>query len=1126
MSNNKTYWKGLEELHNSPEFVKNRDNEFPQEMPVDVFLADEKLKESSASRRDFLKFLGFSITAATIASCEAPVIKAIPYTNKPEEITPGVANWYATTYYDGQNFGSILVKTREGRPIFIKGNKQYGINMGATNALMTASVLGLYNEARLTGPRKRGSDEDLKWVDVDKDIREKLEKAAGNRDKVVILTNTIISPSTQGIINDFIKVMSGETVIPYNLDAAVTPVVPAEETAPAENQPAANVVPAGVAAEEVIAEDQDLTPASNVRWIQYDSISYKGIRVANEKSFGKAVIPSYDFSKAKTIVSISADFMNGWLLSNVYTAQYALNRKPENEWMSKHFQFESVMSVAGSNADVRVPIKPSQEGQVAAAIYNHLTGNNAGDVSADILKLTETAAKELKANAGSSLVIAGSNDPNVQIIVNAINSSLGNYASTINLNNPTKLFQGDEEAASKLAAELKDTKVVIIAGTNPVYTLPNGKEFGAELKKVDLSVSFSGYADETASLCSYICPDHHYLEAWNDFHPLENSYAIAQPTIRPLYDTAAMQESLLVWAGLAPRLGKDSDTYYKVIQRNWTSGSLKFTLIEAGLSQGLSLGPNEPLGNSENFFEPFIWFIHNGSLTTVSSNNQYSFSGDINSVAKSATSQKGSEFEVVFYQKAGMGDGAQANNPWLQELPDPVTKVTWDNYVTMAPVDMEGKYNTYIGQEDPASVVNVKVNGKEYKLPVFPQPGQAKGTIGIALGYGRGENGEEIGKAAYQVDEYGQYIPGDANGKTPIGLNAFKALKLSDDGVYVYSSVKADVSDAGEEYPLACTQVHNTVMGRTSIVKETSFSFYKTGKKEGEEGFNPRPKVFYDGKEQDIKDVNLWNEHPVENVGHRWGMTIDLNTCIGCGNCLVSCQAENNVPVVGKDEVRRGREMHWLRLDRYYSSDATREDGYSAMEVPSENPEVVFMPMMCHHCNHAPCETVCPVAATTHSNEGLNQMAYNRCIGTRYCANNCPYKVRRFNWFAYPSYKKFTAVNPSQHETGRLVLNPDVVVRTRGVMEKCSMCVQSIQAGKLQAKKEGRPVNDSDINTACAEACPTNAIIFGDWNDTESAIRKSADSDRSYQALEEVGVKPNIWYKVKVRNINEKKNEA
>lgn len=1111
MSNNKTYWKGLEELHNTPEFVKNRDNEFPAETPVDAFLADDKLRESSTSRRDFLKFLGFSITAATIASCETPVIKSIPYTNKPEEITPGVANWYASTYYDGQNYGSILVKTREGRPIFIKGNKQFGINMGATNAVMTASVLGLYDEARVSGPRKRGSNKDLKWSDVDKNIREDLAKIASDKGEIVILTNTVISPSTKSILSDFIKVMEGQTVAPYdfNVSTGLTPMaIPAEGAE--SDTPVANAgTPAVVAVEEnaVVGE----SPAkSNVRWIQYDSVSYKGIRLANKKSFGKEVIPSYDFSKAKTIVSISADFMNGWLLSNTYSAQFALNRKPENEWMSKHFQFESIMSVAGSNADVRVPIKPSQEGEVAAAIYQHVTGNKAGNVSSEILKLTEAAAKELKVNAGSSLLIAGSNDINVQIIVNAINAELKNYSSTIDLSNPLKMFQGDEEAAVKLAGELKNAKAIIIAGTNPVYSLPNGKEFAAALKNDGLlSISFALYADETASQCTYICPDHHALESWNDFQPTESHYSIAQATIRPLYDTAAMQESLLVWAGLAPRLGKDSDTYHKVIRKNWME--YVFTM-------------QSEYSTPEEYFN---YMVHNGSGSVkLPETTAFTFSGDVNAAASAATSVKGSGVEVVFYQKVGMSDGASANNPWLQELPDPITKVTWDNYVTMAPVDMEGTYNTYIGQENPASVVNVKVNGVEYKLPVFPQPGQAKGTIGIAIGYGRGGNGEEIGKAAFQVDQYGSYIAGDADGKTPIGQNIFKALKLNDDGVFVYSASKADVSDAGEEYALACTQVHGTVMGRTSIVKETNFKNYKTGEKEGEEGFNPRPKVFFDGKETDIKDVNLWNDHPIEVVGHRWGMTIDLNTCTGCGNCMVACQAENNVPVVGKDEVRRGREMHWLRLDRYYSSDANREDGYTAMEVPSENPEVVFMPMMCHHCNHAPCETVCPVAATTHSNEGLNQMAYNRCIGTRYCANNCPYKVRRFNWFNYPSYKKFTASNPAQSDMGRLVLNPDVTVRTRGVMEKCSLCVQQIQGGKLLAKKEMRAVKDGDINTACADACPTNAIIFGDWNDSESNLRKSADNDRAYQALEEVGVQPNVWYKVKVRNKVESKKEA
>ena len=330
-------------------------------------------------------------------------------------------------------------------------------------------------------------------------------------------------------------------------------------------------------------------------------------------------------------------------------------------------------------------------------------------------------------------------------------------------------------------------------------------------------------------------------------------------------------------------------------------------------------------------------------------------------------------------------------------------------------------------------------------------------------------------------------------------------------------------------YAIAATQIHHTVMGRYSIVRETTLDIYKNN---GREAYNPPHMLKTLDKEgnhveKPIGEFDLWDAHPVEHIGHRWGMTIDLSSCIGCGSCLIACQSENNVPVVGKDEVRRGREMHWLRIDRYFASEEEATAGqrkdketfdYGKAEIAAMNPKVIHMPMMCHHCNHAPCETVCPVAATMHSNEGLNQMAYNRCIGTRYCANNCPYKVRRFNWFNYPSYKKFTEVNPAQDDLGRMVLNPDVTVRTRGVMEKCSFCVQRIQAGKLVAKKESRPVQDGDFSSACADACPTNAIIVGDWNDIKSMVRTSSEDTRAYQALEEIGVKPNVWFKVKVRN--------
>jgi molybdopterin-containing oxidoreductase family iron-sulfur binding subunit len=478
----------------------------------------------------------------------------------------------------------------------------------------------------------------------------------------------------------------------------------------------------------------------------------------------------------------------------------------------------------------------------------------------------------------------------------------------------------------------------------------------------------------------------------------------------------------------------------------------------------------------------------------------------------------------------------------LQETPDPLTKVTWDNYVTMAHSDVDAMgLNGFIGQEKPASLVKVTVGGSSMELPVFPMPGQAPGTIGIALGYGRGANGENIGKAAFQTGENGSFETNAEGNPIPVGQNVFPWANES--GTFTdYAQYDVTVEATGGTYPLACTQIQNTFMGRESIVKETDFTSYfaERGAEKGKASWNElitlavHEDVTGDGTidAQDSKPTSafdLWHEHPVEKVGHRWGMTIDLTSCTGCSACVTACHIENNVPVVGKDEVRRHRDMHWMRIDRFFASDYSLERGeeegtsviasYRKMEDPSANPQTVHMPMMCQHCNHAPCETVCPVAATTHSNEGLNQMTYNRCIGTRYCANNCPYKVRRFNWFNYPGYKKFANFNPSQDSLMRMVLNPDVTVRSRGVMEKCSMCVQRIQSGKLDAKKAGTPVPDGSVVTACAEACPTHAISFGDLNDKSAGVRAISENNRAYHALEEIGVKPNIFYMTKVRNV-------
>jgi molybdopterin-containing oxidoreductase family iron-sulfur binding subunit len=994
------------------------------------------------------------------------------------------------------------VKTREGRPIFIKANNKYGITKAASNARVTASVMSVYDSSRLVGPRKGGKDTD--WATLDKEVGEKLQAIAKSGGQVRIVTGTVISPATQSLLRNVMYTLGGSTTAAPVAEVAAEPIVAVDSAA-------------APVAEPVLADLNVATMPANIKWVQYDAISYSAIRQANKDSFGSAVIPDYDFSKAKVIVSIAADFLSNWLLHNEYVAQYAQNRRPENDWMSRHFQYETILTTTGSSADVRVPIKPSEEGLVAAAIYAHLTGSKVAEVPAALMDKTKAAAEELKANAGHALVVAGANDVAVQTIVNAINEKLNSYSSTINLNNPVNLFAANDaevDAVMKEIAEGKVKAVLFDANVNPVYSHPMGKAIGAGIAKAELSVSFALWADETASLCGYNAPDHHFLESWNDASPKRNHWAVAQPAIRPLHETRNMQESMLVWAGMATRGTKDSDTYYKQIRR--VAESSRF-----------------PFQTEYTFFEEYWnWAVHNGSRTTAApAAAAAAFVGDVNGAGKKLPKAGKANFEVVLYTNA-MGAGNHANNPFLQELPDSITKVTWDNYVTMAPVDCtKAGYNTSIGQEWPASLVKVNVEGAgEVLLPVFPQPGQTPGTIGIALGYGRGANGEKVGNAAFQ---YGQYGDPEMDGEkhATVGKNVFGMVAMVN-GAYSYRT-SANVSDAGATYPLACTQTHQTVMGRDSVVKETTFNVYKIGDKNL---FN-KPKTFAyheDGKQvqKTSAELNLWADHPVEHIGHRWGMSIDLNTCIGCANCIVACNLENNIPVVGKDEVRRGREMHWLRLDRYYSSDMTKsraaEEGtgtismYSQMEVPSENPEVVFMPLMCHHCNHAPCETVCPVAATTHSNEGLNQMAYNRCIGTRYCANNCPYKVRRFNWFNYPSYKKFTAFNPSQNDMTRWVLNPDVVVRTRGVIEKCSMCVQRIQAGKLVAKKEQRPVVDGDAMTACAEACPTNAISFGDWNDVNSNIRKVSTSDRAYQALEEVGVKPNIWYQVKVRNVEGK----
>ena len=990
MSTTKKYWKGLAELTNDPEIEALKHNEFAEKLPIDEFLGDDKnLANSSTSRRDFLKFLGFSTAAATLAACETPVNKSIPYVVKPEEITPGVSNWYASSYYDGNDFSNILVKTREGRPIFIKGNE---LANSAPNSRVIASVLSLYDSNRLKSPMKNGNV--TNWETIDNEIIEKLSKT---NKEIVLLTNSIISPSTQKIINSF-------------------------------------------------------NDKYKARHIQYDTISYNGMLEANKLNFGIRALPTYHLDKADVIVSFGADFLNSWL--NVdFEREYVSNRNPKNGFMSRHFQVEANLSLSGSNADERIPASPSEQIKLLKNLYEALKGNTSPD------KRIQKMFNELKEASGKSLVIGGQNDVNAQLIINSINNLLGNYGNTLDIKNPCYLKKGDDNELVNLISDMKSNKIgaLIICGLNPSYSLPEYLEFNKALKKVPLTISTSLSMDETSANMMYVCPDRHNLESWGDANVFHNSFALIQPTISPLFDSRQLQDSLLRWSG-------SSEEYVDYLKNYWKANISWNKALHDGVFY-------HDQGDAEGFdFEQ----------QKVSSNSLVS------------------DLELTLYQSTALGDGVQANNPWLQELPDPVTRACWDNYLTISLKTAQklglSNWNVSNGALN-GDVVNLRVGNIEINnIPVLIQPGQANGTIGLAYGYGR-TNAGKVG-----------------NG---IGVNAF---------VFGFENTYQNVSiqKVEGEHEFASVQLHHTMMGR-DMVKEATLDEYIKNPKAG------NPDVTFETHigTQLATDITLYKEHDYES-GHFWNLSIDLTSCIGCGSCIIACHAENNVPVVGKEEVRKSRDMHWLRIDRYYSSDMNEEKAdeldlgaiskYKMMEQPSENPEVSFHPVMCQHCNNAPCENVCPVAATSHSSEGLNHMAYNRCVGTRYCANNCPYKVRRFNWFQYSDNNQFDY--NMNDDLGKMVLNPDVTVRSRGVMEKCSMCIQSIQKIKLDAKREGRKITHKEANDgcACSASCPTGAMVFGDVNDETHLVNKLKKDERRYYLLEEINTAPSVFYQTKIRN--------
>ncbi len=993
------YWRSFEELNNTPEFQAALQTEF-MSSPLRDENKDEGTEKDGVARRDFLKLMGASIALTSAAGCiRRPVQKIVPYNKQPEEVTVGMSNWYTSSYFDGQEGLGLLVKSREGRPVHIQGNPKFPLNGQAASVKAQASLLGLYEPNRLQKPfrnlfnEKRTNKETVgvSWEELDTKVVEALKKGG-----VAILSGNISSPSTKAVISDF---------------------------------------KAGFGADHYVWEPL----ADNVA-------------EAQASSYGEALVPGYRFDKAQVIVSIDGDFLGTWGPTMTNNKRFGDGRRNIDK-MSRLYSFDSTYSLTGANADVRFKIKPSQQFDVVMGLIAEIVGKvNVSDSVktavapfngvAEKLGISSEAFKKVAAdlvkNQGESLVVAGGIQTNtkdghaLQVAVNYLNSILGNEGKTVVAQAGNKNLTASQDSVKNLIKKMNDgaVKTLIIYRSNPFYALSADHGFADALKKVETVIYSGDKMDETAVNAHYVASDNHALETWGDTEFATGLYGIHQPLIRTMYDTRSFQLSLMTWAFMAkvgPKRIQEFETYYDYVRNLWK------TELAAKVGGGKD-------------FESF-WnnFLQEGFVGDVAAGSARNFKGDVSGLKKSANGD--AKFELALYPTVNIGDGSLANVGWLQELPDPVTKIVWDNY---ACVSVKTAAENKLREGD---VIELTVGDKKLSLPTHIQPGLHDQVVAVAVGYGRTHAGD-VAKG--------------------IGQNAFA---LATAGVFAGQSV--EFKKTGKKIELVTTQGHDSMEGRQIVVTATNKDIEKN-------------------KEANIHrhhTWNIWSGHQYN--GHKWGMAIDLNVCTGCSACMTACQSENNIPVVGKKYVMQGREMHWIRIDRYYTG-------------TPENAEAVFQPVMCQHCDNAPCETVCPVAAVTHSSEGLNEQVYNRCVGTRYCSNNCPYKVRRFNWFNYAKL-----IEKPMH----MALNPEVGVRTRGVMEKCTFCVQRIKEGKNKAKQEDRPVKDGDIKTACEAACPTTAIVFGDLNDENSRVAKTFKAEpRAYALLEEWYAKPSVRYQTKIKN--------
>lgn len=1011
------YYLGLDEWMKDDEFKKYVEAEF-QSSPI----REGHDQEEGWARREFLKLMGASLAMASAGCIRRPVQKIVPYNKQPEEVTLAVPNFYTSTWQDGSDFASLLVRTREGRPLKYEGLKEHPLHQGGLLPRAHAQLLSLYDPERLQSPQKHLFNKErtnrdpisVKWEDADDAI-----VAALNKGKVGLLTGQLTGPTARAVVSDFCKAFGAEH-------------------------------------------------------FAYETINTGSLQKAGQLAYGQSKLPLYRFDKAKIIVSVDADFLGTWLMPTTFTRQFALGRK-NIEQMSRLVVFDSAYSLTGSNADIRFKIKPSQQlvvllglahslivkqglskfaNQAAVKLALEPYASAAQQLGISAEKMDELAL-ELYKNRGQSLVVAGglatqhSAQLAVQVAVNLLNSALENDGKTLDYSHSLLSETASDEALLSLVEKIEkeQIKTLIIHRQNVAYSSLMAQRLQAALRKLDLVVYVGEGMDETSLFAHYVLPDLHSMESWGDMETVDGIYSIHQPTIRPMYDLRSFGLGLMTWGYLAkkgPKRFTELETYYDYLTQvireevmpKYAQGKSFDTFWTDLLQQGLvTKGDVSVTAGVQTF-----------NLTALSQ-------------LKNVNAVMG--LELVPYATMMFKEGTLSNVSWLHELPDPVTKVCWDNYaqISMALAD---KLKVKQGQ-----MIELLVGDTKVKLPVQIQPGLHDEVVGVAVGYGRtraGKVGNKVG-----VDVY--------------------PLAKSNGAEFQFAAQAVTIKTTSEMYELAAVQSHHAMEGR-QIVTEATLAEYLKDKASGIHKHH----IF-----------SMWPGHQYN--GNKWGMAVDLNSCTGCSACMIACQAENNISVVGKKYVLQGREMHWIRVDRYYVGNPA-------------DAETVYQPVMCQHCGNAPCETVCPVLATVHSDDGLNDMVYNRCVGTRYCSNNCPYKVRRFNWFSYT--KK---IDKPLH----LALNPDVTVRMRGVMEKCTFCVHRIKAKRIEVKNEGKELKDGDIKTACQETCPTGAIVFGDLNDASSEVAQIfAKNERAYALLEEWHAAPSVRYMTKIRNNGQEKrhNEA